>query len=591
MSVTTDVDGGARVGDAVASDADLLAAVHGGDETAYGELFDRHATAARRFARSLGASPDEADDLVSEAFAKVLAAIRGGSGPQDAFRPYLLTSIRRLSWREGERRDDPTDDDDLGRLVAPADLGAEDPDTSIALDAFLTLPERWQTVLWHTEIEGATPAEVAPIVGLSAHATAALASRAREGLRQAFLQQHLKAEAPAGCRFTVEHLGSHVRDAVSDRDRAKVDEHLDGCGRCRRLRTELADVNGALRSIVAPALLGVGAHRYLAGSGGGAAGAGTASASGPSGRRVAMALAGVGAVGLLVFGGLALSRADDTDSTPEAAAVAAPASAAAADEQGTSAAATDAGARETLALPGSVIVEPVDGERCEGGDTVLPAALAPATGGATVVDTVLFRGDVAGLPPVTALTDAAGPAVRSVSGEPVGVLRDLSESVEGGDGLPGASCLTVPVASLLTDGGPWRLLIGYTSPTLRGLRYVVVDRVLPVLDGVRGDLAEAATDLADTLATLPAVPESLEGVTGTAAATTGGSTGGATGSGSLPAGGGGGSSLPVPLPVPTPTAPSTGGGGGGAPLGLDELLPPLPTDGLTDPLLGGQGGL
>ena len=51
--------------------------------------------------------------------------------------------------------------------------------------AFASLPERWQAVLWHTEIEGARPADVAPLLGLTANSVAALAYRAREGLRQA----------------------------------------------------------------------------------------------------------------------------------------------------------------------------------------------------------------------------------------------------------------------------------------------------------------------------------------------------------------------------------------------------------------------
>jgi len=38
-------------------------------------------------------------------------------------------------------------------------------------------------VLWHSEIEGARPAEVASLLGLTANGVAVLAYRAREGLR------------------------------------------------------------------------------------------------------------------------------------------------------------------------------------------------------------------------------------------------------------------------------------------------------------------------------------------------------------------------------------------------------------------------
>ena len=77
------------------SDAELISRVRGGDVAAYGELFSRHVDAARRLARQLVRGPD-ADDLVSDAFAKVLGVLQGGGGPDVAFRAYLLTAVRRL---------------------------------------------------------------------------------------------------------------------------------------------------------------------------------------------------------------------------------------------------------------------------------------------------------------------------------------------------------------------------------------------------------------------------------------------------------------------------------------------------------------
>ena len=72
-------------------DATLIAAVRDGDTDAYGVLFERHVDAARRLARAL-AHDGDADDLVAEAFAKVLPVLVRGGGPEVAFRPYLLTS-------------------------------------------------------------------------------------------------------------------------------------------------------------------------------------------------------------------------------------------------------------------------------------------------------------------------------------------------------------------------------------------------------------------------------------------------------------------------------------------------------------------
>ncbi|KOG86941.1 ECF subfamily RNA polymerase sigma-24 subunit, partial [Streptomyces varsoviensis] len=76
------------------------------------------------------------------------------------------------------------------------DLGADvramqEAEASLAVQAFRSLPPRWQTVLWHTTVEEESPSEVAPLLGLTANATAVLAHRAREGLKQAYLQAHV----------------------------------------------------------------------------------------------------------------------------------------------------------------------------------------------------------------------------------------------------------------------------------------------------------------------------------------------------------------------------------------------------------------
>src|SRR3954453_22214023 len=77
------------------SDARLISRGRGGDGSSYGQLFSRHKDAAHRLARQLVRGPDS-DDLVAEAFAKVLTVLQGGGGPDGAFRAYLLTAVRRL---------------------------------------------------------------------------------------------------------------------------------------------------------------------------------------------------------------------------------------------------------------------------------------------------------------------------------------------------------------------------------------------------------------------------------------------------------------------------------------------------------------
>ncbi|MGW6931053.1 sigma-70 family RNA polymerase sigma factor [Lentzea sp. NPDC054927] len=268
------------------SDAELIESVRGGTIDAYGQLYERHVSAAYNLARQLARSQAEADDLVSEAFAKVLDTLRAGRGPDSAFRAYLLTALRHTAYDKTrrEKKVDLTEDmTDVAPAVQFSDTAVAGLEKSMAARAFAALPERWQMVLWHTEIEGQSPAEVAPLLGLTANGVSALAYRAREGLKQQYLQMHLAATDAERCKATVDRLGAWTRAGLSKREATQVEAHLDECGRCRALAAELADVNGALRIFVAPLVLGIGATTYLVAAGSTTAVVGAGAAAGGAG--------------------------------------------------------------------------------------------------------------------------------------------------------------------------------------------------------------------------------------------------------------------------------------------------------------------
>ena len=251
-------------------DAELISAVRGGDVDAYGELFSRHVDAARRLARQL-VSAGDADDLVSEAFAKVLVVLQRGGGPDLAFRAYLLTAVRRLhvdKVRAGARLHTTDDLTPFDPGIPFRDTAVEGFENAAAARAFASLPERWQMVLWHTEVEGQRPAEVAPLLGISANSVSALAYRAREGLRQAFLGMHVQDVDDDACAWTHRNLGPYLRGGVSRRDAARVEQHLGDCRRCTAIHLELTEVNANLAGILAPLLLGGLAAAYVGSAGG-----------------------------------------------------------------------------------------------------------------------------------------------------------------------------------------------------------------------------------------------------------------------------------------------------------------------------------
>jgi len=260
----------------VSSDADLISAVRSGHADAYGILYERHADSACRLARRISQAAADVDDVVAETFSRVLATIRRGAGPTAAFRPYLLTAVRRIAVEHvrGQRTQVPTDDaalPDPGEpFTDPAEASLE---RSILARAFFSLPERWSAVLWHTEIEQARPAEVALLLGISPNSVAALRYRAREGLRQAYLQMHLSDRARAECRPFAGKLGGYVRGALSRRDARQVSAHLRQCADCRSAHAEVSSVNDTMRGLLAPVILGGQAAAYLAHGGGYAAAA------------------------------------------------------------------------------------------------------------------------------------------------------------------------------------------------------------------------------------------------------------------------------------------------------------------------------
>jgi len=269
------------------AELDLIERCRAGDSSAYGELHRRHVDAARALAWRMSRSAGDADDLVSEGFARVLAALTKGAGPKQAFRPYLLSTIRRLAYdrTNRERRESPS--------IAEFDVVAEVEDDPVigALDrgtvaqAFATLPERWQMVLWYTEVEQQGPSDIAHLLGINAGAVAGLAYRAREGLRRAYLAQR-----PGGpdddeaCVLVRRRLAT----PSSERGRAKasldVRAHLETCESCRQTARESSAFDSSMRAVLGVAILGPHLTGYLEALGSTARAHGAASASGSTPR-------------------------------------------------------------------------------------------------------------------------------------------------------------------------------------------------------------------------------------------------------------------------------------------------------------------
>jgi RNA polymerase sigma factor (sigma-70 family) len=237
------------VGYAQASDAVLISAVRGGSADAYSHLYTRHVGAARSLARRLCTSPTAADDAVSEAFARMLQVLRAGGGPDEAFRAYLLRSLRNNVYDRYRKEKWLRLTDDMEPHATTeefTDVAVETVVHDLASRAFRKLPQRWQAVLWHTTVEEQPPAKVAAILGTSANNVTSLAYRAREGLRLAYLECYVADVEPGPCAQALQQYAAGLRSRVDAEQERAVTAHLAGCDRCRQAVEELEGVHRAM---------------------------------------------------------------------------------------------------------------------------------------------------------------------------------------------------------------------------------------------------------------------------------------------------------------------------------------------------------
>jgi RNA polymerase sigma factor (sigma-70 family) len=154
-------------------DAELAARAADGDPGAFGRLVGQYAPVARRMARALLGSPEDADDAVQDGFLAAWRAI-DRYDPDRPFRPWLLRIVlnaaRDLGRRRVVRRTEaltpgaveqvpgagPTPEQAAGRVLLRE-----------ALDrALAALPERQRVAVTLFDGEGYAHSEIASLLGV-----------------------------------------------------------------------------------------------------------------------------------------------------------------------------------------------------------------------------------------------------------------------------------------------------------------------------------------------------------------------------------------------------------------------------------------
>ena len=231
-------------------DGTLMMAVREGSVETFAELYRRHAAVAAAYARRFVRQSADEHDIVAEAFLRILGILLRGLGPQEEFRPYLLRAVRNAAYdrARADRKLELTDELSVLEGMEPfRDTVVERLDRALVLQAFQALPARWQEVLWLTLIEEMPVEAAAEQLGINANSLTSLAYRAREGLRQAYLQVFLTSNGAPGCERVAGKLVAFVRGAVAPTARRKVEAHLQDCPTCQAHMRELHDTDATLR--------------------------------------------------------------------------------------------------------------------------------------------------------------------------------------------------------------------------------------------------------------------------------------------------------------------------------------------------------
>ncbi|WGD38669.1 sigma-70 family RNA polymerase sigma factor [Lysinibacter sp. HNR] len=216
----------------------------GGGNSSFSLLWIRHSEFAARAARSFVSATD-AEDVVAEAFMRVFERIRAGGGPTGDFRSYLFVTIRNLAaeWVRSRREFTQADDRWVVELVAATPSQSDSIMHERALWSYQSLTERWQEILLYSEVEGLTISEIAIRMGMSANAVSQLVFRAREGLREAWIQAHVwglsayTARTQSECRWSMDRMGAYERNRLGHRDRTRFSAHTLGCPSCGEVLT------------------------------------------------------------------------------------------------------------------------------------------------------------------------------------------------------------------------------------------------------------------------------------------------------------------------------------------------------------------
>jgi RNA polymerase sigma-70 factor (ECF subfamily) len=248
------------------ADENLLRSAREGDAAALEQLLLRHQPRVYRFGMRLCRNPEDARDVLQEtllAMARTFKDFRGASSVSTWLytiaRSFCIMKRRRSAFapeREESLEALPKAERDRLRAVAPSpEQAAADRELHAALEAAIaSLEPIHREALVLRDVEGLTAPEAAEVLGISSEAVKSRLHRARVAVRDA-LGPLLGAprEAPAAsCPDVLTLLSRRLEDEISADGCARLEEHIESCGRCRGACESLKRTLALCRAVPAP---------------------------------------------------------------------------------------------------------------------------------------------------------------------------------------------------------------------------------------------------------------------------------------------------------------------------------------------------
>ena len=212
----------------------------------------------------LASSTQVAAMVTGTAFHRTLNRLAFGESAV-ALRPALLVTVRDTirEWSGDDRISAvlPALQKPAGGRGLRAATSMTPENRILAERAFQALPAASRCLLWHVEVEADPLSVPAGLLGMDTDIASAALEQARDKFREGCVRAHRELAPTQDCRFYNRLLDVPIRRGgalLPD-----VQQHLDECRYCRSAAEQLSHFEGPLGPLIAEAVLGWGARRYL----------------------------------------------------------------------------------------------------------------------------------------------------------------------------------------------------------------------------------------------------------------------------------------------------------------------------------------